>query len=273
MANRIHDIKGLPNDLLTNEIFNERKLKTDGTPKDYLFELAQGNIEGKSSFGYIVKNDNVTTTQVDLWDDASMMVYPANDTISEVWEIVSDNVNDTNGGSGAWDAVIISLDENFLRRTDTVTLNGVTPTVIDGLHTRPHQIILPNSGASNSNEGKVTVRVIGGGALRGTVRIGESLSFDGHFTVPADKKAFIMQTYTNFGKNLDGISTTKIKDASNPNASWLLATGLEVYQSFIPFEVKAFFPLEPKTDLKASALVSSGVGQVTIIYEIIMVDI
>lgn len=29
MANRIHDIKGLPNDILTNEVYNERRLKVD----------------------------------------------------------------------------------------------------------------------------------------------------------------------------------------------------------------------------------------------------
>tara|TARA_R110000744_G_scaffold380393_1_gene501049 strand:- start:378 stop:1220 length:843 start_codon:yes stop_codon:yes gene_type:complete len=244
-----------------------------GTAKDFLFELAQGNIPGKSSFGFITKNDNVGTDRVDQWDDASMMVYPANDTISETWEIASTSPNDTNGGTGAWNAIIISLDDDFLRVTHTVDLNGTTPVTIPGLHTRPHQVILPDSGSSDTNEGKVTVRVSGSGLLRNTVRVGESLSFDGHFTVPADKKAFIMQTYTNFGKNLDGNARTTIKNASNPNASWLLATGLDAYQSFIPFEVKAFFPLATKTDLRVASSVTSGVGQVTVIFEIILVDL
>ena len=213
--NKQFTIKGLPNDLMTNEVVNERKLKTDGTAKDFLFELAQGNIPGQSSFGFITKNDNVGTDRVDQWDDASMMIYPANDAISEVWEISSTSPNDTNGGTGAWNAIVISLDEDFLRVTHTVDLNGTTPVTIPDLHTRPHQVILPDSGSSDANEGKITVRVVGSGLLRNTVRIGESLSFDGHFTVPADKKAFIMQTYTNFGKNLDGNARTTIKDASN----------------------------------------------------------
>ncbi len=262
--------KGIPFDLMSSEFEGVRRLKTDGTPKDFLFEVAKGDVDGHSTIGFITKNDNVGTTTVDLWNDSSVMVYPAS---PETWEIVSDNVNDHATGSGGRVAVVITLDENFLRVTNVVPLNGTTPVVLSGLHTRPHQIIINESGSSTVNEGRVILRDTATGNLRGTVKVGEALSFDGHFTVPADKRAFIMQTYTNFPKNLDGVSLTTIRDAGNPNASWITATSLNVYQSFIPFEVKAFFPLAPKTDLRAAASLSTGSGQVTIIYEMVLVDL
>ena len=240
-------------------------------PSDFLFEVAKENIPRHNSLGFLTRKTAVGTSFEDLWGESGSMVYP---TEAETWEIVSDNANDNSTGTGGRTAVIISLDENFLLRTDVVSLNGLTPVTIPGLHIRPQQVIITQSGSSRWNEGTIRVRDQTTPAnIRNHVRPEEATSIDGHITVPGDKNGFIAQTFTIFPKNVDGFSLIQIRDASDPDASWITATSIPIYQNQVPFEVKAFFPLAPKTDLNSRAIVTSGTGDITIIFEFIFVDI
>lgn len=270
-----HDKEGLPADLLTSKIVGERRLKISSIPKSFELEVARGNLEGLSFVAVVARNPSVEALGFeDLWGGGELavpeevMIYP---TTAEVWEIVSDNVNDTSTGTGARTVVIPTLDENKLEQIQTVTLNGTTPVTLTGTHLRPDNVVVLTAGATGVNEGILTLRVLGGGNARNVVLPGTGRSHDSHYTVPLDKNGYILTTQILFPKDGSGQFMNQFKPDA-VDSSWVTGSILSPYQNSIAFPFESLPQVPGGTDIRLQVQADSGTRDVTTIFELLLVD-
>ncbi len=271
--------KGIPFDLMSSEFEGVRRLKVENDPnaipKNYKFEVAKGNVPGEEYKVVVARNPSTESTAFeDLWGGGELsipeltMIYP---TVPEVWELVSDNVNDTDGGIGSRTVAVSSLDENLLEQLQTVTLNGTTPVTLTGTHLRPDGVLSITSGSHGNNVGLITLRVQGGGNARNIMLPGLGRSHDCHYTVPSDKDAYILTTQILFPKDGSGKYMNQFKP-SDANASWVTGSVLLPYQDSISFPFESL-PLTPGgTDLRLQVISDSGMRDITTIFELLLVD-
>jgi len=236
---------------------------------DYLIEVGLGNIEGRSLVSVIAMGAASTSLR-DIWGGTGDLVYP---TGAETWEIVSDDTNDTSGGSGARTVFITYLDASYVEQTITATMNGTSAVTLNTDHFRPVSAVVVDSGSSDWNEGTISIRVSSGGDQRAVLTPTEGRSLDGHFTVPAGKKALFLQTFLILPKNLSGTLKGRFRDSTNANSTWVSTGDFPVYQNIVNFLVLAKFPIPEKTDFRVTSILDSGAGNATFISELLLTDI
>ena len=277
MVNRIHDIKGLPNDLLTNEIYNERKLKTDGTPKDFSIEVALGNVPGFSTAAVVMNNPSASNTDFfDVWSGGGNMIMP---TTAETWTIESDSALDTNiTGTGAWTVIIPSLDISYVIQTpQVVALNGLTPVDLTGTHYRTHQLaatsgaLVLTAGSTRKNQGTLTIRDKATGNIRMTIQPLAGKSEDGHITVPAGQTLFTLQEINPWGKDQSGDINVELTP-STPNAATISTGSFPGYQNDLTVVFQAKFKVTEKTDIIVVAKPLNPNAVVRFVYEFYVID-
>lgn len=238
-----------------------------GRPKDYFVEVAEGNVPGASLLAVIGKNSEVFTSPEDLWGAGGVMTYPV---APESWEIVSDSANDTAAGTGAQTVVIESLDADYNTQIQTVSMNGLTPVAIPGTHIRPRSVTVTAAGSYETNEGNIVARVAGAGAIRNYVAADAGASNDGRYTVPAGKKAYILNTYTLYAKNDSGNAWIRVRPE---NGAWIRLADIPLYQNVVNFNVKALLSFGAKTDLVIQSISDIGsTANVTSIVELLLID-
>lgn len=238
-------------------------------PLDFLIEVAKGNIRGHSLVSIISRNPSLGPPFEDLWGPGGIMVFP---TGAESWEIISTDVDDSSAGTGARTVTIESLDANYVAQLTTVTLNGTSAVAISGTHLRPRVALVATAGSSKSNEGTITVRVSGGGAVRNVIMSGFSVSQDGHFTVPAGKMAFGLQAIPFYPKDQDGKVRT-ITEMFGADTPRVVGAEFPFYQNGLVIPIKASFPLPEKTDItfQANSTVNENV-EVNLSFDFLLVD-
>ena len=155
---------------------------------NYDLEVSLGTIPGVQSFGVVSNQSDVGLTFADLWGGGGNLVYT---TVAETWEVVSSSANDTIAGTGAQKIIIKTLAADYTEQAEVgVDLDGTTPVVISGTHFRKNVFLVSQVGSLGENDGDITLRVSGGGLVRGAIKAGDLASFDSFFTVPLGKTAF-----------------------------------------------------------------------------------
>lgn len=236
---------------------------------DYLTLVADNKIPGHRLQGFQVSGA-IDTTPGDVWGGPNNMTYP---TSPEVWEISSDNVNDTLLGTGLRDAIIISQDSNKIRQFTPVNMDGTNKVTIASTHMRPEIIASGDSGSSGWNEGNITVQVQGGGDVRNVMPATKGITYDGHFSVPANETAQLLQTFSLFPKDFSGVGFLQLRDGSNPNATWVTSGEIPIYQNIVTFEILAKFPVAPQTDIRVIARTDAGETSFLFIGEFLLKEI
>lgn len=236
---------------------------------DFLTLVADGKVPGHRLQGFQVSG-TIDTTSGDVWGGPGDMVYPI---APEVWEISSDNANDTELGTGLRGALIISQDANKIRQFTPVIMDGTNPVTLAGTHLRPELITPLDSGSSGWNEGTVTLQVQGGGAVRNVMPAARGISYDGHFSIPANETAQLIQTFSLFPKDFSGVGFTQLRDGSNPNATWITSGEIPLYQNIVTFEILAKFPVGPQTDLRIRARTDAGSANFLFIWEFLLKEL
>lgn len=235
---------------------------------DFLIDVAEGKIPGHSLYAHQMTGE-IDTDLGEVWGGVGDMDYPDINT-PETWEVVSTG-NDSDGETGAWNGVVISLDASGNEQVNTFTLNGGTAPVT-GTHIRPRDAIVVLAGASGWNENEITIRVAGGGDVRNVIKPAKTRSFDGHYTIPFTKRAIFLAAVNLYSKNLSGSAFTSFRDARVPNSAWSGNAEFPIYQNAVNLEIFAKFPIPGGFDLRLLAATDTGVGTATFIYEFILVD-
>ena len=271
MDNIEYDHKGLPNDLLTNEIVNTRRLKVTDDPvsKPSMFDIAQGKVAGMKTVFVSARNPAVgSITREDVWAAGGVLVYP---TTGEQWEVLSDDVNDTSAGTGARTIKITGLDDSHNVITETVILNGTTPvsTVATNFY-RPRSIEVITAGSGSANAGTITCRAVIGSDTRSLMLPDNNISQQCHYTVPAGKTAYCVTILEQINKNED--VNLEYRRTTGDNKIFKLVANSAIYQSsnFYAFQVSN--SLSEKSDYKITGLSTNALAAPYIFIELIEVD-
>lgn len=262
---------GLPSDMVTSQVVGERRFKVDQSDKSFLIEVAKGNVAGHRLVGKVAQENNSSTDYKDMWRGASDMTL-SNDGIAETWEILSSSDEDKAGGTGATQAVINYLDNNYIEQSVTVTLNGTTPVQIATNCYRPGVSVVSavNAGGVMHNVGFLTIRVVGGDD-RSFIDEIDGVSTDGVLVVPANHTLFFIQVLTFLPKNVDAHIKTVLKSDGETTPE-RAAGNLPYYQNTSTFEVLARITAQEKTTLKYRCKTSSAGQQVNRVGEFLLVN-
>ncbi len=160
----------------------------------------------------------------DIWDAATAaVIYPFPTAAAET-SIVSSDVDDDGDpvDAGARTVLVEGLDADFLRITETVTMNGQTPVVLANEFLRVYRATVQAVGATGVNEGNIDV--LHGATVLARIAIGFGQTQMAIYTVPAGL-ALLMENY-NAEVSSDGSIDVRCfkRDASDPTApgSWQL---------------------------------------------------
>lgn len=253
---------------------SEASLKSDLDSFLYTIVLdplakAKGTVAGVSQGAVAGINRSIQSSGfLDVWGHTSDLVFP---TAGEQWEVVSDSTNDKSGGTGAKSVVIFAMNDSFIDQSEIITMNGTTPVATDKTDWfKPGQTLVALSGSGQWNEGTITIRVAGGGDVRGVILPKDSRTFSGFRTVPAGKTMFITQAsvFVPFNNNITIINRIKIFGTN----TWLSGGEVDVYQSgvILPFKSLPSFP--EKTDIRMTAISTNDGVRTSEQFEFDLVD-
>ena len=245
------------------------QLESQNVTKDFIFEVAKGNVPGHSLRGFATRSNTIIDSEFrDIWGGGGNIIYPV---AAETWEVFSDSADDSIGGTGAQKILIQYLDDDYNIQTIIADLDGLTPVSLNSDMFRPDTAVIVLSGVGKFNQGLITVRDQASGNIRNIIPATVAVDQDIHYTVPAGFTAYSIKVVPYFPKNESG----RLKGAST-----LFGTNTEIssgnfpfYQS--PFEIKfdAPFRSPEKRDISFRAQSDNeGPIEVNLVFELLLVD-
>lgn len=208
-------------------------------------------------------------------------------TIVTSLEFVSDDVNDTILGSGARVITLIGLGSDWKEVTQNVVTNGTTPVILSINLLRLYRWYVAMTGTYatdtvHSHAGNLTIQEAGGGTVWSNINIAPvpvGQSQIGCYTIPIGKTGYLFNrlVYTESNKTTD----VYLFSRDQANVTFGNITGTKrIVEKLISvaggFTIAPTLPDGPfvgPCDLMYMAKVSSGTGEVSIDFELLLVDI
>lgn len=231
-----------------------------------------GLLSGLSGFRKFGKNDDIDTATLpeSIWLQGGL--YPFQSSTYQA-EVLSSSANDTAAGTGARTVRIIGLaGDDWSQVTETITMNGTS--AVAGTRTdwrRIDRAFAVTVGSGGVNEGDITVRLQGGGAVQSTIGAGRGQTQVGVLTIPGDRKGAIVSWSCSM---LTTGSTTEMeigiftRDNSLTDPSWRVRSQLGLRGAGTTTHTEHFrnpIILNPTTDIDVRVLAcdSNNVGVAT----------
>jgi len=229
--------------------------------QDTGLEIAKGNVPGHSLVGFEGIDENVGTTEYVIWEENIEYVYPVAATLMN---ISSSSVNDTLGGSGAWNVTINGLDANYTEISETVTLNGQTPVSTTQQFFRVNRMVIHSVGAAGGNVGTIYIGV--GAVVAGKpvtiyneITPGWGISSTAIYTVPDGYTAYLKYFHL-------GSDTAKILDVTLRsrcltgcmNNGWRVDYHTRFLEPGPTHNLPLPFPYSEHTDIQVTAVSNVG---------------
>jgi hypothetical protein len=185
----------------------------------------------------------------------------------ETMSVVSTSVNDIAAGSGATQVLIEGITTAYAHLSEVVVLNGTTPVMTSGLFLAINRVSVTGAGASQGNEGDITLTSAGSATIEAQISIGEGVSHQCIYTTSANGTMLMRSLHIN-ALNVGGAApklTVKgwvYNDTTGAKYEVLrhsLDTALENFNSYsqvIPFVIApaSSFWLEVTSDKAASEI-------------------
>lgn len=158
----------------------------------FLFEVARNHILGWKMYSIPGRKDQISSTELDdITQIPNTVIVPIPDSIQ--MEIVSDDVNDTSGGTGIQSIDIHYLDGSGLEAEETVIMSGLTPvntvatdiTFIQWIHAK-------TVGSNTVAVGNIRLRDTTGATTYEFIESGGNQSLSSKYQVPSDKTGYIV---------------------------------------------------------------------------------
>lgn len=175
-------------------IRQEASIDMSAGQSDFFLNVAKGLIPGHSLIHKYGSVPNVDTNDdwVAVWGGAKGPYLGFNATAAEIATVVSNNVNDASGGTGARTVTVSGLDADWLDQTETVTMNGTTPVDTVGSYIRLFRAYVEESGSGETNEGEITIaQKVTTAVVFGTIEPEYGQSNICAYTIPANKTAYL----------------------------------------------------------------------------------
>lgn len=250
--------------------------------KDFYAEVAKGLIPGQAlihKFGHGI----ATTT---LSPIGTAMTYKT-PTAATALEFVSSDANDTAAGTGAQQITIIGLDANWAEVSQTIETNGTTAVALSTNLIRLYRWYVSRSGAyastaGGSHVGTLTIREAGAGAtwtqigLYGAFGLGQSEI--ACYTVPLGKTAYLLSKKYSIqnGKVVDIFFFQRplANDVTTPftGTMRIVEREVDVAGDILLKTISPKGPFVGPCDLGVMAKISAGTGEVSVDFELLLVN-
>ena len=165
--------------------------------QDFLFEIAQGNVEGMKAYVVPGRRDGVSAlgladiTQI----PSTAAIFAIPDPNGQQLEVLSDDSNDVAAGSGVQTMELEFLDSNGDEQFEDIVMNGTSPVPTSSTDIGKVQWMHGIEVGSNTvSEGNITLRqsTAAGGEVYEYVALGGNQSLSCRYTVPNKKTGYIM---------------------------------------------------------------------------------
>ncbi len=171
---------------------------------DYYFEAARGNISDVAVVVITAHNPDVdTAAEEDIWEGGGTLSYL---TDAEQMDIASTSDEDSGAGgvnpagTGVRLLKVDGLNSNYDEITENIIPDGTTAVTTTKTYLRVRSMTSLSGGSSPSNVGTITATSATSSTLQCQVGIDDGLSKNIHYTIPANKTAFILKVEMNATK-------------------------------------------------------------------------
>ena len=213
--------------------------------------VARGLVEdfsGIQKFGY---NSAVSTSFETIWDGNNTYTYPSS--AGTATATSSDTASDNNGT-----VEIQGLDSNYDLATETITIGGSASTTS---FIRVFRARMKTANTGTGNVGVISITVSSTTVAK--IRAGYGQSLMAIYTVPRNKRAYLMQLDVGSSKDLENEIRFITKEISNGNV-WTTKAFITTRGGFIEKNYAYPVMMPEKTDIeiiaKASATSSVSAG-------------
>jgi len=240
------------------------KPRVSSTP--YLYDIAEGNIEGRSPWTKIGYNSEISTTEECVWPAGDAYVFP---TAEAGMEVVSTSVEDDiltvapAPGTGVHKIMIYYLNGNYEEKTTEVTLNGqavVATTATDIFRINAVRVI--EAGTGGCAAGAINVRNLADTPIYTQIAAGHTRARACVYTVPINKTLYITSLFfsstSSAGKNTIFTTRANLNDLTGQQGTIFFPfheVGIEDGSTRIELEIPTRLP--SMTDL---LVVGKGTG-------------
>jgi len=177
----------------SNWVPMQQKENVEGS-LDYILNNVQDYVHKFGSHPNV--NQNVSfDNQYTIWDGATKYEFPSDS--GESLQIVSDSADDSQL------IYVEGLDENFIKKTEEVNLNGTTPVNLSGLWSRVYRSY--NNGSEDLN-GNVSIKGAISTNTFAKILIGNNQTLMSVYTVPADFTGYLLK-YSITAQNIGSSSS------------------------------------------------------------------
>lgn len=163
-----------------------------------LIGSANGYYPGRIRDRIIGRHTNINNVRVDLWEGPTgIYVFPQ---AAQQMAVVSTSANDAAAGTGMQQVMIHYLDHLYAEKSETVTLNGVTPVLtvatdilrINGMHAMAF-------GTGGTSAGNISLTNAGGTVTYGFISAGYNVARQAIYTIPAGRTGYISMWQSSSG--------------------------------------------------------------------------
>ncbi len=176
-------------------------------PTKFEYEVALGNREGSATWNKWGYNDDIDVGTETVWSVGG--IFSALTTANTL-SIVSSNVNDISGGTGARSIIVYGIDANRDEQTEVVTLNGTTPVVTTSTWLGINRLAIYISGSGGANAGTINATAVTAGTVQGQIPLGLGSSQQAIFFVYADHQMLLDWMLLNVNKLSGGGSSPRV---------------------------------------------------------------
>jgi len=215
--------------------------------------LARGQIRGatvRNIFGY---QTAVTTSFIPAWEVASAYTYPTGSGLAMTVESTSTSDNGKT-------VLIQGLDSDYNDKTETVTLNSVSPPVTD-LFFRINDVILTSG---TTNIGTITLK--NAGTTYAGIRIGDGRNQASIYTVPANRE-FYLYRIDAFSNDSTAAKPGLFKNFSQNSNGQQYNVARTTFYNQMNIQRRIPFKYSEKTDIQFQLRTASGTHEMNVFGE------
>lgn len=250
---------------------------------DFYKQVAAGAIPGYSVVHKFGRNDKIDDGETeDIWSTGGTRAYLDTE---ETMDLVSTSTADDSGGTGCNAGELSGLSSTRMDQTETITLDGLTPVTSSLSYLSIYRFKCTSAGTGGVNAGIITIdpTTSGVGSRQATINPGDGQTLIGHYTVPADKSAYLHHLAATVGTSTAGVASAKeiqlrmfTRDHTLASPSWQLKAdrGIRSDGGSPTPNLAPVIPVVfgPETDIRLEAISKTNNAQVFVEYTLMLVD-
>ena len=228
----------------------------------WALQVARGKVDGASQVNIFAYNNNVGTTLIPVWENATAYTFPAS---ALTMTLASTSASDNSTAR----VVISGLTTAYVAVSETVALNGVTGVTTVNTYLRINSMVMTVAGSGQiTNVGTITAK--NGATTYAQINVGIGKTQMSIYSVAAGSTMYALNINAFQGDSGSGYVNYRIQSRidANPQLTVLQTSFRQSYQ--VP-RVNPF-PYPEKSDIQWQFSVNTGTHSVGFILEGVLIS-